>query len=106
MSDFFIEVGDEVAVSVFLNRVSAGAIIMKRTDEHMVETDIYCSDAKEREFLTECISQAMASLQFTFERARLQRALNARIRELRDADQEGEEGEPPSPADDLGYIPF
>jgi len=106
MSDFFVEVGEEVAVSVFRNGQSAGAIIMKRTHKHMIETDVYCNDGQERAFLAEAMSQGLAALQFTFEKAKMQKELKARIRELRDADREGSEGEPPSPTDDLGDIPF
>lgn len=105
MTEFFIEVGDEMAISVFLNNESRGAIIMKRTDEHMLEVDVYCNDSEELIFLAEALRQATASVEGRIELIALRDGIKKRIQEMTDDDREGREDYPPSPAD-IEDIPF
>jgi len=104
MIEKLLAVGDEIAVSVFRNGQSIGAIILKRTEEVMVECDIYANSDQERRTLVLALEQALVSLQFTSKKKEIARAIKKRIAEMKE-NHEGSEAEPPSPVDDLDY-PF
>ena len=104
MIEKLLAVGDEVAVSVFRNGESIGAIILKRTAEVMVECDIYANNDLERRNLVIALEQALVSLQFTFQKNDIAKAIKKRIAEMKE-NHEGSEEKPDSPVDDLDF-PF
>lgn len=104
MDEFPLKVGQELAISVFLDNESVGAVILKRTHKSMVECDVYCNNDEERVFLMRALDHGRQTLQATFVKDDLRKKIEQRIHEMIDEDREGRDGYPPSPADD--EIPF
>jgi hypothetical protein len=105
MIEEILELGDEIAVTVFKNRESIGAVILTRTDEVMVECDIYCDGYDERASMMAALDQVRVALDFTMHKASIGEAIKRKIAEMTE-NREGREEEPPYPADDIRDIPF
>lgn len=105
MVDFFMDVGDEVVVSVFKNGESAGAVIHNRLTKHGIATDLYVQDEKMLLQLFEILGTTLEAVRFHVEKPNIKKLVAKRIKELED-EIAREGSKPPSPADDIEDIPF
>jgi hypothetical protein len=105
MIEEILELGDEITVTVFKNRLNIGAVILTRTDDVMVECNIYCDGDDPREMMIAALDQVRVALDFTIHKKSISAAIKRKIAEMNE-DREGREEKPPYPADDLGDIPF
>jgi hypothetical protein len=104
VSDFLIGVGEQVAVSIFRNNESMGAVVLKRPSSSVIESSVYIGDQAERDFFLSALEQASFVMEAVGKKEELQHLISKAIAEI-DENEDGEDGEPPYPTD-VTVIPF
>ena len=105
MDDFPVPVGHEAAVTVFLDEEVELGVVFKRTGSHTVESNIFSEDAETLERGSRLLTAALEAVKFAIEKPAVRKEIERVINMLRE-EIAREEGEPPSPADDVLDIPF
>lgn len=105
MSEFPVPIGHEAAITVFRDEEVLCGIVQKRTGSHTVECDIYTETDEAAAEALALLASAVESLQYRLHRPEI-RAQIKHITEMMRKQIAEEEGEPPSPTDDVGDIPF
>jgi hypothetical protein len=105
MDDFPVPVGHEAAVSVFIDEEVTLGVVFHRTGSHTVESHIYSEDAETLDRGARLLTAALEAVKFAIEKPAVRKEIDRVIKMLRE-EIAREEGEPPSPADDVLDIPF
>lgn len=105
MDDFFLQIGQDAAITVFIDGEVICGVIHKRKDEFGVHTDVYVESNEALAVAADALAATLTSLDAYITKPAVDELIRAAIRRMEEQIA-GEEGEPPSPADDLGDIPF
>lgn len=105
MDDFFINVGEDAAITVFINGEVILGVLHTRVDEKTVQTEVYTEDDLTLKQGLEALAASVAAVEIHANKPDIDSLIKAAIERMRRESRE-EEGQPPSPADDLGDFPF
>ncbi|HET8669987.1 MAG TPA: hypothetical protein VFM05_04990 [Candidatus Saccharimonadales bacterium] len=105
MDTFWLAEGDECAVTVHVNGEVVLAVLHKRHDENSISTEVYTEDEFSLQQGYEALETTSQAVHFHLTKPEMGKLIKAAIARMNEEIARGE-GQPPSPADDVGDIPF